>query len=66
MCLIIVGLYSFLWGKSKEPKAKSAGMAKDGGPAVPEAVGLESVTVVMPANTKISNVEDDNQIELAR
>ncbi|CAA2971217.1 WAT1-related At5g64700-like [Olea europaea subsp. europaea] len=66
MCLIIVGLYSFLWGKSKEPKAKSAGMAKEGGPAVPEAVGLESVTVVMPANTKISNVEDDNQIELAR
>lgn len=41
-------------------------MAKEGGPAVPEAVGLESVTVVMPANTKISNVEDDNQIELAR
>ncbi|CAI9762536.1 unnamed protein product [Fraxinus pennsylvanica] len=61
MCLIIVGLYSFLWGKSKEPKSKPAGTAKEGGIAVPQPVGLESVTIVMPADTKIRNVEDDKQ-----
>ncbi|KAL2455346.1 WAT1-related protein [Abeliophyllum distichum] len=65
MSLIIVGLYSFLWGKNKEPKAKAADTGEEGGAAVVEPVGLESIAVVMPANTKISHVEDDKQMEVA-
>ncbi|KAK4381096.1 hypothetical protein Sango_3002300 [Sesamum angolense] len=53
MGLIIAGLYSFLWGKSKDTKPtllpiKESG-AGGGGDAAPESAGLPSSATIVPA-----------------
>ncbi|KAK4431239.1 WAT1-related protein [Sesamum alatum] len=58
MGLIIAGLYSFLWGKSKDTKActllpvKESGGAGAGGDAAPESAGLmPSSATIVPATS---------------
>ncbi|KAL0321639.1 UNVERIFIED_CONTAM: WAT1-related protein [Sesamum calycinum] len=54
MGLIIAGLYSFLWGKSKDTKPtllpiKESGAGGGGGDAAPESAGLPSSATIVPA-----------------
>ncbi|KAL8551152.1 hypothetical protein ACS0TY_000295 [Phlomoides rotata] len=50
MALIVVGLYSFLWGKHKSVKAtpKEGGGGGDARPAAPESAALKSSSTVVP------------------
>ncbi|KAK6936592.1 EamA domain [Dillenia turbinata] len=54
MCLIIVGLYSFLWGKNNDPKSLPSA-AELSTPVIPESAGPRLSATVVPTNPPCCN-----------
>ena len=57
MALIIIGLYSFLWGKSKESNGSpiSSAVVGEVSIVVAESVTMQSTAVVMPTASRSDN-----------